>query len=71
MQINSETQKPNYYTVAGLQKLLGIGRNSAYKLIGTKDFPCITVGNKIIIPADRFDQWVSEQIACRGGVDNG
>jgi excisionase family DNA binding protein len=68
---NDKTHKPKYYNVADIQELLGIGRNSAYKLVTANGFPSIYVGNRIIIPADRFDQWVDEQVSVKGGVADG
>ena len=62
MQTNlNETVAPAFYTVRDIQYLMGIGRNSAYKLINESDFPSIYVGNRIIVPADLFNNWVNEQ----------
>ena len=63
---------PTFYTVEDIQRLLGIGRNNAYKLVNDKNFPAIYVGNRIIIPTDLFQKWVNQQAAQRkGGVING
>ncbi|MCL2492880.1 MAG: helix-turn-helix domain-containing protein [Clostridiales bacterium] len=61
----------NFYTVADIQRVLGVGRNSAYRLVTQKGFPAIYVGNRIVIPADLFQEWVNEQAGKRkgGGVD--
>jgi len=62
---------PTFYTVDDLQRLLGIGRNTAYKLVAEKDFPSVYVGNRIVIPADLFNEWISKQAAHRkeGGIN--
>jgi hypothetical protein len=39
--------------------------------VGKKGFPSIYVGNRIVIPADLFHKWVSEQASRRGGGANG
>ena len=60
----STQEKPTavkFYSVADLQQLLGIGRNAAYKLVRSKGFPAISVGNRIIIPMALFDVWVAER----------
>ena len=49
---------PAFYSVVDVQKILGIGRNTAYKLVSSKGFPSLYVGNRIIIPADRFQKWI-------------
>jgi excisionase family DNA binding protein len=46
------------YTVADIQKLLGIGRKQAYQLCNNDRFPTIHVGKKILIPIKLFDTWL-------------
>ena len=66
------TAQPAFYSVDDLQRLLGIGRNSAYRLAQEKDFPSLYIGNRIIIPADLFDEWIGRQAAYKkGGSING
>jgi hypothetical protein len=68
----SENKSPSFYSVDDIQRLLGIGRNSAYKLVNSKDFPALYVGNRIIIPTDLFQNWVNQQsIKRKGGGING
>jgi excisionase family DNA binding protein len=68
--VNSNTvQQPATYRVEDIQRLLGIGRNSAYGLIKQDGFPCIRVGSRVIIPSDLFHAWVSEQ-AGKGAAAN-
>jgi len=63
---------PSFYSVEDIQRILGVGRNSAYKLVAEKDFPAIYVGNRIVIPADMFQTWVANRaIQRRGGMTNG
>ncbi len=63
-------QQPTSYRVEDIQRLLGIGRNSAYGLIKQEGFPCIRVGARVVIPADLFHAWVNEQ-AAKGGASDG
>ena len=69
MEIASENKSyPTFYSVEELQRLLQIGRNSAYKLVAEKDFPSIYVGNRIVIPADLFNKWIEKRaIQIKGG----
>jgi len=63
---------PTFYTVTEIQRILGIGRNSAYKLVSEKDFPSFYVGNRIIVPTDLFQEWINKQAKQRkGGSTNG
>jgi len=48
-----------FYQVTDIQKMMGVSRASAYALVkNTKGFPHIMVGNRIVIPADLFKDWV-------------
>jgi len=68
MQSNTDNIKtPSFYTVNDVQHMLGIGRNSAYTLVNQSDFPSIYVGNRIVIPADHFQDWVDHQTSKRKG----
>jgi len=48
------------YTVADLQNILPLGKNSLYKLIQRNDFPKIRCGRKILIPIESFTKWLLE-----------
>lgn len=52
---NDVTIQKTFYTVGDMQRILGIGRNSAYKLASSKGFPTVYVGNRIVIPVDLFE----------------
>ena len=41
--------------------MLGIGLAHAYEVAHRQDFPAITLGNRIIVPRDRFMAWIEEQ----------
>ncbi|MGM9617494.1 helix-turn-helix domain-containing protein [Butyricicoccus sp.] len=48
------------YSVPELAKVLGISRPKAYELVKRDDFPSITVGKRIIIPASALERWLDE-----------
>ena len=54
----------SFYQVDDVQKMLGISRASAYALVKQKGFPCIRVGNRLVIPADLFSKWVVKVAAA-------
>ena len=41
--------------------MLGIGLAHAYEVAHRKDFPTITLGNRIIVPRDKFMAWIEER----------
>ena len=40
-------------------KVLGVSISSAYELMHEKDFPSVRIGNRLIIPKDKFIGWVN------------
>ena len=50
------------YTIKDIQRILGIGKNNAYKLLKLPTFPVIKIGKRYIIPKNEFDTWVHNSI---------
>ena len=44
--------------------VLGISRANAYTLMHSKDFPTITIGKRMIVPRDKFIEWMDMQISA-------
>ena len=49
------------YTVADIQKLLKIGRDSAYELVKQDSFPSIKIKNQYRIPKESFYEWLNKK----------
>lgn len=49
------------YTVEEVRLMLGIGRNSAYKLVHSGMFPLLKVGKSIRVSKSSFDSWLDKQ----------
>ena len=43
-----------------ISDVLGISISSAYELMHEKGFPALRIGNRIVVPRDKFIQWVDE-----------
>ena len=41
---------------------LGISRAGAYELARSEGFPALRIGNRIVIPKDKLQEWVDKQI---------
>ncbi|MEI3331118.1 MAG: helix-turn-helix domain-containing protein [Oscillospiraceae bacterium] len=41
-------------------KTLGIAPSSAYELMHEKDFPTLHVGSRMVVPKEKFIQWVEQ-----------
>ena len=51
LMLNAETVK----------NVLGISISSAYELMHEKDFPSIKIGNRLIVPKDKFRDWIDKK----------
>lgn len=54
----------NAETVAGV---LGISISSCYELMHEEDFPTLSIGSRIVVPKEKFVQWVDAH--TRGAAD--
>lgn len=43
-------------------QVLGISISSAYELMHEKDFTSMRIGNRLIVPKEKFKIWVDEKI---------
>ena len=41
--------------------VLGISRAGAYELVRADSFPKIRIGNRIVVPRDKFIAWIDQQ----------
>lgn len=53
--------KSKVYNVNDIKELLGIGNNKAYELMKCDNFPSFNIGNRWLVPIDRFDEWLMNQ----------
>lgn len=44
-----------------LKNVLGMSLTSAYELMHEKDFPSIKIGGRIIVPKDKFREWIDRK----------
>ena len=59
---------PLMLTVQDVADVLGIGLAHAYEVAHRKDFPTITLGSRIIVPRDRFMEWIDQQAAKKSEI---
>ena len=52
---------PMFLNVATVSKVLGISNSSGYVLMHEKDFPSIKIGSRILVPRDKFKDWLDVQ----------
>ena len=44
-----------------IKNVLGISLTSAYELMHEKGFPSIKIGNRLIVPKDKFREWIDKK----------
>ena len=54
-------QLPLFLNANTVAQVLGVSISSAYELMHERGFPALRVGNRIIVPMEKFCQWVEEQ----------
>lgn len=52
---------PLTLTAQEVGEALGISRAAAYELVYSKGFPHMRIGTRILVPKDKFIQWINEQ----------
>lgn len=57
-----------FYTVNDLADILPIGKTNLYSLVHSKDFPAITVDRRIIIPIDKFNEWLNSSVGKKVNI---
>ena len=49
---------PLFLNADVVAKILGVAKSTAYELMHEKDFPALKIGNRLIVPKEKFKQWV-------------
>ena len=56
----SNQDLPLTLTAPEVGEVLGISRAAAYELVRSEGFPRIKIGKRILVPRDKFIQWIDE-----------
>lgn len=59
--IYSEAELPCYLSAKDIAAYLGLGLTKTYDLINEKSCPKIKVGERILVPRDKFLRWLDKQ----------
>ena len=59
---NNYEELPLFLNADLVSKVLGIAPSSAYELMHEKGFPSLRIGSRIVVPKEKFQQWVEEQM---------
>ena len=63
----SYDELPLFRNAATVAKVLGISPSSSYELMHELDFPVLKVGSRLVVPKEKFVEWVLRH--TQGGAD--
>jgi len=66
-QYNNYDDLPLFLNADLVAKVLGVSPSSGYELMHEPGFPVLKVGNRMVVPKEKFIQWVEQRTA--GGND--
>ena len=58
--------KESVYKNHNEAKVLGVSPSSGYELMHQPDFPVLRVGSRMVVPKEKFIQWVEEHTGGAG-----
>ena len=62
----SYDELPLFLNAEIVGKVLGVSSTTAYELLHQKDFPSVRVGSRLIVPKEKFREWVNSQTERNG-----
>ncbi len=60
----SYEELPLFLNADLVAKVLGVSPSSGYELMHKPGFPVLKVGSRVVVPKEKFVQWVEEHIAA-------
>ena len=63
----SYDELPLFLNAVMVAKALGVSPSSGYELMHEPDFPVLKIGNRLVVPKEKFVEWVSQH--TQGGTD--
>ncbi len=57
---------PLFLNAAMVAEVLGVSPSSGYELMHEAGFPTLRIGNRMVVPKEKFIQWVEEHTVGGG-----
>ena len=58
----NHNELPLTLSVPEVAAVLGISRAGAYELVHSASFPKVKIGKRILVPKDKFIEWLDAQV---------
>ena len=65
-QFKDYNELPLFLNAELVAKVLGVSPSSGYELMHEPGFPILKIGNRMVVPKEKFIQWVEQNTA--GGL---
>ena len=65
---HSYDELPLFLNAELVAKVLGVSISSAYELMHEKDFPTLRVGCRMVVPKEKFIEWVEQHMKGGGNA---
>ena len=62
----SYDELPLFLNAETVAKVLGVSPSSGYELMHEADFPVLKVGNRMVVPKEKFAEWVKRHTTGGG-----
>ena len=59
-QFKDYRELPLFLNAEMVAKVLGISHASSYELMHESDFPVLKIGNRMVVPKEKFVAWVKQ-----------
>ena len=56
--VKSYDELPLFLNADMLAKVLGVATSTTYELMHEKDFPALKIGNRLLVPKEKFRLWI-------------
>ena len=63
----SYDELPLFLNAGQVAQVLGVAPSSAYELMHEAGFPTLRVGSRMVVPKEKFVQWVEKRTKGDGG----
>ena len=57
---------PLFLNAESIAQVLGVSPASSYELMHEDGFPTLRIGNRMVVPKEKFIQWVEEHTKAGG-----
>ena len=59
-QFKDYSELPLFLNAELVAKVLGVSPSSGYELMHESDFPVLKIGSRLVVPKEKFVEWVSQ-----------